>query len=144
MTPWTIACHAPLSMGFPHQEYWRGLTFPPSGNLPGLEIELLSPALAGEFLPLSHQGSPSVTSCCSVSCCSVAKSCLTLCNFMDCCMPGFPVLYYEPCCAGPTKMDGSQWDFWQNVVHWRRERQIISVFLPYEPHKQYEHNSKCL
>ena len=27
-------------------------------------------------------------------CCSVSKSCLTLCNPMDCDMPGFPVLHY--------------------------------------------------
>ena len=26
-TPWTVACWAPLSMGFPRQEYWSGLTF---------------------------------------------------------------------------------------------------------------------
>ena len=26
--------------------------------------------------------------------------------------------------------------FWQNVVHWRREWQITSVFLPWEPHEQ--------
>ena len=25
-------------------------------------------------------------------------------------------------------------EFWQNVVHWRREWQITSVFLPWEPH----------
>ena len=24
-TPWTIACQAPLSMGFSRQEYWSGL-----------------------------------------------------------------------------------------------------------------------
>ena len=30
----------------------------------------------------------------SFCCCSVAKSCLTLCNPMDCSMPGFPVLHY--------------------------------------------------
>ena len=24
-TPWTVACHAPLSMRFPRQEYWSGL-----------------------------------------------------------------------------------------------------------------------
>ena len=29
-------------------------------------------------------------------CCSVAQSCLTLCNPMDCSMPGFPVLDYLP------------------------------------------------
>ena len=28
--------------------------------------------------------------------CSVAKSCLTLCNSMDCSTPGFPVLHYLP------------------------------------------------
>ena len=27
---------------------------------------------------------------------------------------------------------------WQNVVHWRREWQTTSVFLPWEPHEQYE------
>ena len=26
-TPWTIACQAPLSMGFPRPEYWSGLPF---------------------------------------------------------------------------------------------------------------------
>ena len=27
--PWTEARQAPLSMGFPRQEYWSGLPFPP-------------------------------------------------------------------------------------------------------------------
>ena len=27
-TPWTVACQAPLSMGFPRQEYWSRLPFP--------------------------------------------------------------------------------------------------------------------
>ena len=27
-TPWTAACHAPLSMRFSRQEYWSGLPFP--------------------------------------------------------------------------------------------------------------------
>ena len=41
----------------------------------------------------------SVFSCCITTCqkpcgCSVAKSCLTLCNSMDYSMPGFPVLHY--------------------------------------------------
>ena len=30
------------------------------------------------------------------NCCSVAKSCLTLCDLMDCSMPGFPVLHHLP------------------------------------------------
>ena len=28
VTPWTVACQAPLLMGFPRQEYWSGLPFP--------------------------------------------------------------------------------------------------------------------
>ena len=27
-TPWTVACQAPLSMGFPRQEYWSRVSFP--------------------------------------------------------------------------------------------------------------------
>ena len=27
-TPWTIACQAPLSMGFYRQQHWSGLPFP--------------------------------------------------------------------------------------------------------------------
>ena len=30
-------------------------------------------------------------------CCSVAKFCLTLCDPMDCSMPGFPVIHYLTC-----------------------------------------------
>ena len=33
-TPWTVACQAPLSMGFPRQEYWSGVPFPSPGDLP--------------------------------------------------------------------------------------------------------------
>ena len=29
-------------------------------------------------------------------------------------------------------------EFWPNMVHWRREWQTTSVFLPWEPHEQYE------
>ena len=39
-------------MGFPRQEYWSGLPFPPPGDLPEPGIEppsLVSPALAGGF-----------------------------------------------------------------------------------------------
>ena len=27
VTPWSVACQAPLSMGFSRQEYWSGLPF---------------------------------------------------------------------------------------------------------------------
>ena len=55
-TPWTVACQAPLSMGFPRQEYWSGLRFPPPRDLPNPGNELRSPALQADSLPLSHQG----------------------------------------------------------------------------------------
>ena len=58
-TPLTVACQASLSMGFPRQEYWSGLPFPPPGDLPhpGTEpTSLSSPALAGGFFtPLVAQ-----------------------------------------------------------------------------------------
>ena len=57
-TPWTVTHQAPLSMGFPRQEYWSGLPFPSPGHLPGPEIKLRSPALQVDPLLLSHQGSP--------------------------------------------------------------------------------------
>ena len=46
-TPWTVACQAPLSMGFPRQEYWSGLPFPSLGDLPDPGIKPASLALAG-------------------------------------------------------------------------------------------------
>ena len=52
----TGACQAPLSMGFSRQEYWSGLPCPPPGDLPNPGIELTSPALQVDSLPLSHQG----------------------------------------------------------------------------------------
>ena len=49
VTPWTVAHQAPLSMGFPRQEYWSGLLFSSPGSLPNPRIEPVFPALAGEF-----------------------------------------------------------------------------------------------
>ena len=43
---------------------------------------------------------------------------------------------HETCYAGPPKWAGQRGEFWQNVVHWRREWQTTSVFLPWEPHEQ--------
>ena len=44
-TPWTVAYHAPLSMGFSRQEYWSGLPLPSPEDLPNPGIEPGSPAL---------------------------------------------------------------------------------------------------
>ena len=43
-TPWTVAYHALLSMGFSRQEYWSGLPFPSPEDLPDPGIEPRSPA----------------------------------------------------------------------------------------------------
>ena len=64
MIPWTVACQAPLSIGFPRQEYWGGLPFPPPGDVPDPRIEpasLVSPALAGGFFTPVPPGKPNVT-----------------------------------------------------------------------------------
>ena len=60
-TPWTVACHAPLSMRFSRQQYWSGLPFPPPGDLPDSRIEsrLLYLLHCRQILhQLSHRGSP--------------------------------------------------------------------------------------
>ena len=53
VTPWTVVCQVPLSMGFYRQEYWSGLPFPSAGDLldPGIEpASLMSLALVGNIL----------------------------------------------------------------------------------------------
>ena len=56
--PYAVAHQAPLSREFSRQEYWSGLPFPPPWNLPNTGIKPVSPALAADFLPLSHLKSP--------------------------------------------------------------------------------------
>ena len=53
---WTVVLQAPLSMAFSRQDYWSGLPFPLSGDLPDPGIEpssLMSPALGGGFFTTS-------------------------------------------------------------------------------------------
>ena len=58
VTPWTVARQAPLSMGFPRQECWSGLSFPSPWDLLNPGIKLAPPALQVNSLPLSHLGGP--------------------------------------------------------------------------------------
>ena len=51
-TLWTVACQAPLSMGFSRREYWSGLTCPTPGGL----SNPASPAIAGGFFITSATG----------------------------------------------------------------------------------------
>ena len=54
VTPWTLACQAPLSMGFSKEEYWSGLPFPSPGDLPRIKPGSL--ALKADSLPPELQG----------------------------------------------------------------------------------------
>ena len=58
-TPWTVACQAPLSMGFSTQEYWSGLPFPSPEDLPNPGIKPGSPALQADALSSEPPGKPS-------------------------------------------------------------------------------------
>ena len=55
-TLWIVAHQAPLSVEFSRQEYWSGLPFPSSGELPNPGIEPASPAWQADYLLLSHLG----------------------------------------------------------------------------------------
>ena len=57
-TPWTTGHQAPLSMGFPRQEYWSGLPFPSPGDLPEPGIKPRFPALQADALPSEPPGKP--------------------------------------------------------------------------------------
>ena len=56
LTLWTEACQAPLSMGFPRQEYGSGFPFPSPGDLPKPGTEPESLALVGGFFTLEPAG----------------------------------------------------------------------------------------
>ena len=61
VTPRTVAHQAPLSMGFPRQEYWSEWPFPPPGDLPhpGIKpMSLLSPVLVGGLFTPEPPGNP--------------------------------------------------------------------------------------
>ena len=83
-TPWAIAHQAPPSMGFSRQEYWSGLPFPSPGDLPNPGVKPGSPALQTDALPSEPP----------VKFSSVAQSCPTLCDPMNCSTPSLPVYHH--------------------------------------------------
>ena len=56
--PWKLACQAPLSIEFPRLEHWRGLPFPPPGDLTDPGIEHGFPALQADSLLSEPPGKP--------------------------------------------------------------------------------------
>ena len=57
---WTVACQAPLSMGFCRQEYWSGLSCPSPEDLPDPGTEPRSPALQADSLLFGQTGKPNI------------------------------------------------------------------------------------
>ena len=51
VTPWTVACQAPLSMGLSSQDYWSGVPFPSPGDPPNPGLKPGSPTLQAKSLP---------------------------------------------------------------------------------------------
>ena len=103
MTSWTIAHQAPLSMGFPRQEYWSGLPFPPPGDLPDPGMQLVYPTVAFRFF--TSEPLVTIKPCLIGQFSSVTQSCPILCDPMICSMPGLPVHHQLP-------------EFTQTHVHW--------------------------
>ena len=63
-TPWTVAHQAPLSVGFPKQEYWSGLPFPFQGIFLTQELNSSLPLQADSLLlelPGGHKTGDSIT-----------------------------------------------------------------------------------
>ena len=58
VTPWTVAYQDPLSVGYPRQEYWNGLSFLSPGDIPGLRIKPRSPVLQADSLQTELRGKP--------------------------------------------------------------------------------------
>ena len=61
MTSWTIACQAPLSMGFSRQEHWSGMACSPPGHLPNPGTEPRYPALQVDSLTSETPETPKNT-----------------------------------------------------------------------------------
>ena len=92
-----------------NQVSWQPFSFP---QILYLKLELL---MLKEEKELWMKFDPSLSACC---CCSVAKSCLTLCDLMDCSMSGSSVLHYLQ-------------EFAQTHIHWVSD--IIQPSCPLSP-----------
>ena len=97
-TLWTVARQAPLSLGFSRQEYGSGLPCTPPGDLPDPGIKpmaLKSPVLGGWFFTTSAtwEALSGYRHFLFLSF-SVTELCQTLCDLMDCIMPGYSFLKF--------------------------------------------------
>ena len=120
MTLWIVTRQAPLSMGFPKQEYWSGLPFPPPGDLPNPRIKPRSSALHTDSLPSEAPGKPSIYDV-LVQMVSRAPSCLWsshLCLLKPC-----------PCFGTPIQCDHFQKDL-ESIPFFS----LVPLIIPFPSH----------
>ena len=91
VTTWTVACQAPLSMGFSRQGYWSGLPFPSPGYLSIPGIEPRSPTLQGDSLLSEPPGKPKNT---RVNCHFLLQENLSVQGSNTCLLISRQILYY--------------------------------------------------
>ena len=121
--PWTVACQAPLSMGFSWQEYWSGLPFPPPGSLPvpgGSNPYLLCLLhWQADSLPLSHLGSPNC-----IYVCVRARACVCVCVCVLAALPSLPD-FRSPTRDQPELPAVEAW----SPNHWTTREVPICIFV---------------
>ena len=107
VTLWSVACQASLSMGFSRHGYWSGLPCPPSGDLPasGINLRLLSPALAGRFFITSTTWASVYKYLFECMRAKSLQSCPSLCN------PKRTVA-----CQVPLSMVFSRQEYWSGLL----------------------------
>ena len=88
------SCHQPGCLQYDPLSTWLPgfLTWPLDSSSICSIISIFPPCIHAFVYAFIQKGSL-ITCCC---CCSVAELCLTLCDPMDCRMPGFPVLHHLP------------------------------------------------
>ena len=104
-----------ITENYSRPEYWSGLPFPSPGgsSQPGNQTQVFCIA-SRRFNLWATREAP-----------YGPQPCLTQWN-------------YEPCCVWPPKTDGSWWRVLTKCGLLEKGWQTTSVFLPWEPHEQYE------
>ena len=139
VTPWTIACQTPLSMGFPRQGYWSGLPFPSPGYLPDPGIEPWSPALQADSL-LSQFSSVQLLShvrLFATTWSAARQVSLSISNFqsllklmsIELVMPSSHLILYHPFLLLPTLINLSQY---QSPSQWVSSSHQMAKVLDFQ------------
>ena len=108
----TVACQAPLSMGFSRQEHWSGLPCPLPGDLPEAGIKSASPVapvLQADSFPLGHQRSLILSGAIS-NCPELFPS-----SVLDIFQPGGSFSSVIPFCLFILFMEFSSQEYWSGL-----------------------------